>query len=93
MARDLSQTILSRIDPERVTVPIDVDTLSTTSGASSILLPFRTLNPMDQQKKDVAHQIKVVPKKISRSISFARSKTSIRAFGHAQRINGVSFPC
>ena len=63
MALDLRQTILCRIDPDRVTVPIDVDTLSTTSGASSIPLPFPTLNPTDQQKKDVAHEKKVVPKK------------------------------
>ena len=62
MARDLRQTILSCIDPDRVTVPIDVDTLSTTSGASSMPLPFPTPNPMDQQKKDVAHQKKVVTK-------------------------------
>ena len=63
MARDLRQTILSRIDPDRVTVLIDVDTLSTTSGASSIPLPFPTLNPKDVQKKDVADPKKVVPKK------------------------------
>ena len=63
MARDLRQTILSRIDPDRVTVPIDVDTLSTASGTSSIPLPFPTLNPMDQQKKDVTHQKKAPTKK------------------------------
>ena len=37
---------------------IDVDTLPTASGASSIPVLFPNLNPNDQQKKDLTHQKK-----------------------------------
>ena len=58
MSRDIRQTILSRIDPERVSVAIDVGSLSTASESSSTFLPFPPITSLDdtkntdQQKKE-----------------------------------------
>ena len=50
MSRDIRQTILSRIDPERVSVAIDVERLSTASDSSSMFLPFPPITSLDDKK-------------------------------------------
>ena len=62
MSRDIRQTILSRIDPERVSVAIDVEGLSTASDSSSMFLPFPPITSLDD-RKNTNQQKKENPKK------------------------------
>ena len=62
MSRDIRQTILSRIDPERVSVAIDVESLSTAPDSSSMFLPFPPITSLDD-KKNTDQQKKEDPKK------------------------------
>ena len=62
MSRDIRQTILPRIDPEQVSVAIDVESLSTASDFSCMFLPFPPITSLDD-KKNTNQQKEGNPKK------------------------------
>ena len=50
MSPDIRHTILSRIDPERVSVAIDAERLSTASNSSSMFLPLLPITSLDDKE-------------------------------------------